>query len=177
MEQFPFGDNDEKTAVSRSADTIGRGYTRNGSLGRDGSDYRSSKGISDPFALERANSAITDSWRETEDSLSVDRAEQKATDVFAINDEAVEGDFAHEASDGIGRDYRRNAALTRNGVFYRSSEEITDPFTSGGTLATMTDEWSVTDEATFGKRYSYSRNETYARNGSIVRKSGILFAA
>lgn len=156
---------------------------RNGAVLRDGSETRGGE----------AESSIND-------ALDFGGMAQVLSDEFPMTDADAES-VVFDMADEIGRDYRRDGSLARNGRAYRSSGGISDPFKIKGGSAAVLETWSAAvkrngsvyrngaetrsefsasvaflDTATVGIRHHYSRDGLRFRNGSIERNGGVLIA-
>ena len=131
---------------------------RNGAVVRDGSETRGGK-----------------SAASVSDALAFDRMPQRNADTFALSDD--DGKSAvFRMEDGIGRGYRRDRTLARNGRAYRNSAGMSDPFVMAGSGLCASDEWGIGESMRAGIRYAYFRDGLRKRNGSITRKGDVLIA-
>ena len=139
-----------------------------------------------------------DLWQILSDLFSFDNVEQKLTDSLTISD-SDEKTVVTNPVDDIGRKYRRNGKLYRNGVCYRASDRINDFVSVNSMTADSSENWaendsfefddvkqkiaesfSVRDESTEGDFESvisdgigrgYKRNGTLRRRSSVYRSS------
>ena len=131
---------------------------RNGAVARNGSETRGGK-----------------SAASVSDALAFDRMPQRLADAFTLSD--VDGKTAVLGiGDGIGRGYRRDRTLVRNGRSYRNSAGMSDPLVMAGNGLYANEEWSIGEEMRAGIRYAYFRDGLRKRNGSITRKGDVLIA-
>lgn len=174
-DKLVLSDTDEKKAVARAEDSIGRDYRRNGSLYRDGIHRRASDRLVDFTSSFSMLSDTAEIWDES-DNFVFDNVEQRYADSFPVRDESTEGAFESFICDEIGRGYRRNGTILRGRTAYRSSNEITDPHEMHLAESTVSDSWSLSDSFESGKRWWFFRGGQYTRDSSITRKSGVLEA-
>lgn len=154
---------------------------RNGAVIRDGSERRSSF----------AGSPISDTF-------SFGGVRQTFLDEVALSDEDAET-VVFDFEDGIGRGYRRDGSLSRDGETFRASECISDPFGMASREAAVSEEWSaavkrigliyrdgserrsgfsafgsILDTMTVGVCHRYFRDGSFARDGGINRDGDVV---
>ena len=187
---------------------------RDGQLVRNGTEKRSKYAWREGLRREPADSAIStpihrnagildfvslrfrkmifDYWQ-VEDSFSFDNIEQAFSDKVDISD-ADQKKAVTTAIDTIGRNYKRNGSLVRDGVHRRASDRIVD-FASRFSMSTNAeDAWAENDafeldgvrqsnvenftvrdeseEGFFGSFISDGIGRRYTRNGKLRRNGG-----
>lgn len=104
---------------------------RNGAVKRDGSERRSGSSVSS-----------------MNDALFFDGASHRFSDRIVIS-ESDGKKAVTKAADGIGRDYRRNASIPRDGRAYRASDRLTDSMPCIPMRSGILEKWTESERLSF----------------------------
>lgn len=116
-DSFPMSGTYAESVVFDMADEIGRNYSRDGSLARNGGAYRSSRGISDPFTMRGGSAAVSEKWNaavKRNGSVYRNGAETRGGFSASVTflDTVTVGVRHHYSRDGL---RFRNGSIERNG--------------------------------------------------------------
>ena len=140
---------------------------------------------------------FSDSWQ-VEDNFSFDNVGQNITDSLVLSDRD-EKKAVTSSADSIGRNYKRNGRLVRDGIHHRASDRLVDFTSKFSMISDSVESWSesdsfvfetveqknadsfsMRDESTEGKLESfisdaigrgYKRNGVLSRTGTAYRSS------